>query len=132
MSTLWELVGDSTIDTRDLVTRVMEINEELAELEEERVGRDAPEVDDLRGERDILNELIDYIDGYSSDDCRFGITLVHDKYFEQYAQQFAEDIGAIDRDPKWPYEHIDWTAAAEALQMDYTSVDISTEEYWFR
>lgn len=57
--------------------------------------------------------------------------LIRDSYFETYAQDFAEDIGAT---PKtgWPGNHIDWEAAALELRQDFSSVDIDGEDYWFR
>lgn len=43
---------------------------------------------------------------------------------EQYAEQFAEDIGAIDDNATWPNYYIDWERAARDLFMDgYTFVD---------
>jgi antirestriction protein len=57
--------------------------------------------------------------------------LIADKYFEDYAQDYAEEIGAINDDVKWPNNHIDWEAAAEELQSDYTSVTFDGNEYWY-
>lgn len=34
---------------------------------------------------------------------------------EDYAQQFADDIGAVPDDLPWPLDHIDWTAATRHL-----------------
>jgi hypothetical protein len=42
----------------------------------------------------------------------------------EWAEQMAEDIGAIDRNATWPKNHIDWEAAAqELLQSDYFQLD---------
>lgn len=38
---------------------------------------------------------------------------------EDYAQQFAEDIGAVDPDASWPNSYIDWERAARDLFLDY-------------
>lgn len=62
----------------------------------------------------------------------YGVTLIRDSYFEDYAQQMAEDIGAINRDATWPLNHIDWEAAAEALKGDYTSAEFDGVTYWAR
>jgi hypothetical protein len=59
-------------------------------------------------------------------------TLVHEDYFVQYAEQLAEDIGAISADATWPNDHIDWEAAADALKADYTTVDYNDETYYTR
>lgn len=39
---------------------------------------------------------------------------------EDFAQDYAESIGAIDGEASWPNGYIDWTAAARDLFMDYT------------
>jgi antirestriction protein len=41
---------------------------------------------------------------------------------EEFAQQIAEDIGALDRDAKWPMTCIDWAAAWRELELG--------EDYW--
>jgi antirestriction protein len=64
-----------------------------------------------------------------------GVTLIRDGYFTQYAQQYAEDTGAITDDPqynRWPLMYIDWDAAARDLQMDYSAIDFDGETYWVR
>lgn len=58
-------------------------------------------------------------------------TLIHESYFQTYAEQLAEDIGAISRDTKWPLNHIDWEAAAEELKSDYSTVDWNGETYYW-
>lgn len=62
----------------------------------------------------------------------YGATLIRDSYFEDYAQELAEDIGAIGSNMQWPLMYIDWNAAAEALKQDYSSVDFDGVEYWGR
>src|SRR5579859_7585544 len=54
-------------------------------------------------------------------DWAHGETLIRDSYFEEYAQEFAEDIGAVQKGMSWPYTCIDWEQAASELQQDYTS-----------
>ena len=41
---------------------------------------------------------------------------------EDYAQQLAEDTGAIDEDARWPHNCIDWERAARELSYDYTLI----------
>ena len=59
-------------------------------------------------------------------------TLIRDSHFETYAQEFAEDIGAIQRGMAWPCNCIDWAKAARELQQDYASVDFDGVTYWVR
>jgi hypothetical protein len=58
--------------------------------------------------------------------------LILDTYFAEYAQDFAESIGAINRDVGWPLSHIDWDSAADSLKMDYTQFKIGNYTYYGR
>lgn len=109
------------IDSRDIIERV----EELEGFE--NVDLD----DDEKEELQALQELVGECEGYSGD-WQYGATLIRDSYFEQYARDFAEDIGAVDRSTSWPNDCIDWKEAAEQLQMDYTCVDFDGVDYWIR
>lgn len=68
----------------------------------------------------------------SSPDWTYGETLIRDSYFREYAEQLADDLGAVDRDARWPVCYIDWDAAADALKQDYSSVDFDGVTYWIR
>jgi hypothetical protein len=65
------------------------------------------------------------------DDWQHGVTLIRDSYFKEYAQELAEDIGAINSDASWPNDCIDWDKAARELRMD-TSGDFDGVTYWGR
>lgn len=39
---------------------------------------------------------------------------------KDFAQEMAEQLGAIDKDAKWPMTCIDWEQAASELMMDYS------------
>ena len=62
----------------------------------------------------------------------FGVTLIRDDYFTEYAQEFAEDIGNVQRSMSWPCNCIDWEKAADQLKQDYISIDFNGETYWGR
>ena len=71
--------------------------------------------------------------GYAIDDVAENEpTMIPEYDFAEYAQELAEDIGAIDRDAKWPVYCIDWERAARELKMDYTSVRVNGTTYYFR
>lgn len=78
-----------------------------------------------------LRELADEASGYAAD-WQYGEALIRDSYFEEYAQELAEDIGAINPDSSWPNNCIDWERAARELRMDYTGVDFDGVTYWTR
>ena len=77
-----------------------------------------------------LKKLIDECEGYGF--WRHGEALIADHYFETYAQQLADDIGAIDARANWPLTCIDWEQAADELKADYTEVDFDGHTYWMR
>lgn len=47
---------------------------------------------------------------------------------EEFAQEMAEQTGAISKEINWPYTCIDWEYAAKELMYDYFEVD----GYYFR
>ena len=74
----------------------------------------------------VRKELVE-----SSGDAEY-FSAIANHHFRAYAEQLAEDIGALNRDVGWPQEYIDWDAATNALKQDYTSIDIAGTEYWYR
>lgn len=75
-----------------------------------------------------INELAEI----GLEDWEYGAQLIRYDYFESYAQELAEDIGAIPTELDWPLYCIDWEKAADALQMDYTSVEFLGVDYLAR
>ena len=113
---------DDVIDVRDIIARFEEIEE-------------SEDVDD-REERAELAAILEDLSGNGGDEQWRGdwypVTLIRDSYFKSYAQELADDIGAIDRNATWPMTCIDWDQAARELQMDYTSTEIGGRTYHFR
>lgn len=107
------------IDSRDIIERIEELEAEVLDDEEQT-------------ELATLKALIEDLSGNSGDSPEYGITLIHEHYFEDYAQELAEDIGAIPKDLTWPAYCIDWERAAHDLKMDYTSVEFDGETYYCR
>ena len=140
---------DDVIDSRDVISRLEELKDELTDIFNELIEAkslaeatnfehwikvaavdnrhenydDACEYVDLR---DLADEAEVYGDWY------YGATLIRWSYFEEYAQELAEEIGAIYRDAAWPANCIDWEEAARELKCDYTEVDFGGIEYWMR
>jgi hypothetical protein len=112
--------GLDIIDSRDVIERIKDL-EETEELDED-------EEEELK----LLKALEE--EASSCGAWNDGELLIKDDYFEEYAQDFANDIGAID--PKladrWPYNCINWKEAAEELQSDYFSVSFGDYVYWIR
>ena len=78
-----------------------------------------------------LKAFAEEAEGYA-EDWRYGATLIHEDYFEDYARDLAAEGDYDMKNEQWPYTCIDWAQAAEELQQDYTSVDFDGETYWVR
>jgi len=111
----------SYIDTCDLVS-------ELNDLEaEDGDGKDGLEAEEIE-RRDAIRELLEDI-GSEDDD---GVTLIPEDGFVEYAQELAEDIGAVEDFSAWPATCIDWQAAANDLATDYSTVEFDGESYYYQ
>lgn len=130
-TTQLDLTAD-TIDVRDIIARVEELDPEYSDIK--LTDDEAEELAELRA---ILNEL----KGYGGDEQWRGdwypVTLVRDSYFCIYAEQLARDCGYTDqaaeeatKNPLLAY--IDWEAWARDVRMDYASVEIDDITYWYR
>lgn len=110
------------IDVRDIIARYEELE-----------GTD--NVEDSLEESELL-ELLEALEGMGGDEewrgAWYPITLIRDSYFRTYAQELAEDIGAINADAAWPNNCIDWDQAARELRMDYSSIEYGGVTYWTR
>lgn len=118
--------SNAVIDSRGVIARIKELQEALDNVQSDRDEDDLQlELEDLtfgdQEELDALKALAEEAEGYG--DWAHGETLINKSYFTEYAEQLAEDIGAIDRKVIWPLNHINWEAAAEDLLQDYTAVD---------
>lgn len=65
-------------------------------------------------------------------DWDYGLTLVRESYFKDYAQELAEECGLISVDAKWPNNCIDWDQAARELEVDYSQIDYDGISYFVR
>lgn len=113
--------GADVMDTRDVVARLKELEAELDTEDPECDEDDAEELQRLKA-------LVDELPNAAMD----GEALINDSYFQEYAEQLADDIGAIDRHATWPLNCIDWERAADELKNDYTSVTYGETTYWVR
>jgi DNA repair exonuclease SbcCD ATPase subunit len=128
-----ETLTDAVDEAREALTALDDLNtaEELEEAEDTLKDAES-DLADWDGEEELktLKALADQCEGCG--DWGHGESLIRDSYFEEYAEQLADDIGAIDRNAKWPVNCIDWEKAARELQYDYTEVDFDGEAYWIR
>ena len=134
----WERLGDQIMDTHDLIAVAEEISDALRDLadgnesalEALHSSSGSPDEDEAEA-REILAS-IDDIESAGIADWQYGETLIREDYFTEYAQQLAEDIGAINKSHGWPLTYIDWDAASDALKQDYTEVEYRGTTYYVR
>lgn len=143
------------LDSRDVIAAYEDLQSELEtrrdSIEDYRAmiadldGDDDETADDYETEIDILESEIFDIESEAADliafvdecensvpDWNYGEALIRETYFTEYAQQLAEDIGAVDPNADWPASYIDWEAAADALLIDYTAYDFGGVTYYAR
>ena len=140
------------LDTRDLNKRLNELEDEREDLEDavtitilkdelndcdpdekedyENNVVDAVEAlqewdDEYKEELDELYTMRDEISGW-----QHGETLIAEEDFAEYAEQLADDLYGVKH--HWPFNHIDWDAAADALKADYSTVDYQGTTYLYR
>lgn len=110
---------EDVIDSLDIIDRI-----EALTNDPERTAAECKELEALTS---LASECDD-----ASPDWSYGVTLVRDSYFVTYASEYADDIGATDRNASWPFTCIDWEQAADELKMDYTAVDFDGVTFWVR
>lgn len=126
------------IDVRDIIARVLELRDERDEYNEKMGSPDAwdsvpdGEPEELGMLEGILSELAGYGGDEEFEGDWYPVELIADSYFQEYAQNLAEDCGVVDTNAKWPMNCIDWEQAARDLQMDYGSIEIRGFTYWYR
>ena len=129
---------DDVIDSRDVIARIEELESELegGTLDEDggyTMADDDGDLTDMNDEYEELEALKKLAeDGEDSADWHHGETLINDSYFEDYARQLADDIGAVNGDESWPNNCIDWERAADELKTDYFSIDFGGTDFWLR
>lgn len=138
---------DDTIDSRAVIDRLAELQSERDTLTAALTAAVADTTAPLFAAEDAadataaltewndenadeLTALVAFCaEGESLANWRDGVTLVRDSYFVQYAQDYAADTTDRDTD-RWPLCHIDWDAAADSLQQDFTAIDFDGVTYW--
>ena len=111
--------SDDVINSCDVIKRIEELE-----------GQDTRD-DDEETELKTLVALQEEAEGYAAD-WKYGETLIRYSYFETYAMELADDLGAIPKDAGWPCTCINWEQAARELRMDYTAVEYDGVTYWVR
>ena len=90
----------------------------------------AEEVRHLQGIADAYQETVNAL----PEDAHYGETMIRENHFEEYAQELADEVGAIPEGGagQWPFYCINWEHAADELRHDYTTVRYQGEDYLVR
>jgi hypothetical protein len=128
------------LDVRDIIERAEEIENDQENATPDEKATKAYEDD--QAELKELTTLLNDLKGYGGDHQWRGdwypVTLIHEDYFQEYAEDLAADIHGRStiEDAEWPMNYIDWEAAADALKDDYSTVeyqdDYSSTTYYYR
>ncbi len=146
-------IGSDIIDVRDIIGRVEALEDELLAVfnEQQVIEGDDTETDDpLDGafrewckatvhedaaEYLALCEILDDLCGNGGDEQWrgkwFPVTLISEDYFTEYAKDLVQAIGDLPRDIP-SYLEIDWDATAENIKVDYSTVEIDGDTYYYR
>lgn len=147
-------MNKDTLDSRDLENRLNELQLEFDSWQEnlspEQISKirnkyEIPDDEDVSDEQfgwewedevgsdaDELKSLVELREEFDSTTWKDGITFVKDSYFEEFAEDEADQLGLIENVNQWPYNCIDWSKASDQLQIDYSSVEFDGETYWYR
>lgn len=126
--------SDDVIDVRDIIARVEEL-EEMRDAETEKGLEPFTDSEDAEELATLTAFLADMAGNGGDEKWRgdwYPVTLVRDSYFEDYAQELADELGLIPSDARWPATCIDWEQAARELQQDYTTSEFGGVTYWYR
>lgn len=119
-----DLRGEEHISGEDLIRRHDDLQGQADDFEGEIGSEDDPLTEDEREELAALAEVYDNVSRDSE--------LIREDKFKDYAQELAENTGAISSDAQWPLNCIDWEQAASELAQDYSSIDFAGESYYVR
>ena len=146
-------IGSDIIDVRDIIGRVETLEDELlaAFNEQQVIEGDDTETDDPldsafrewckvtvhedAAEYLALCAILDDLCGNGGDEQWrgewFPVTLISEDYFTEYAKELVQNIGDLPRDIP-SYLEIDWDATAENIKVDYSTVEIDGDTYYYR
>ena len=129
--------GDDIISVEDLTNRV----DEVVGTVDNTFEHEFLKANLSDGEREELSELmkvLNQLKGAGGDwEWRgdwYPAYMYKESHFEDYAREFAADVvdGFSEAWQEWPFNHIDWKAAAEELRQDYSEIDVLGVTYYAR
>ena len=122
---------DSVIDSRDIIERIEDLEDELLDCTDEAEAREADLLEEWQ-ELKVLQAVAVQGEQYAPD-WNYGEVMIHENAFTDYCMELCEEIGSIPRDaPDYITNNIDWDGVADDLKVDYTDIDFDGETYYIR
>ena len=137
------------LDTRDLQEQIDNLELEIEDLNEyledldkdlgmcgsdfelltvqDEIEKGKEQLQDLRDE---LQPLLD-LKAEDIPDWDYGATLIPESDWEEYVEDLVKDCGYISNDVPW-WIVIDWSATADNVAADYSTVDYDGDTYYYR
>ena len=133
---------DNTIDSRDVIARIEELEAEWEDLrsamDDHNTDSDAyeeanaalKEFDNSEEGQELiaLKTLAEQGEDYAPD-WKYGAQLIHEDYFETAMDEMVADCYTLPEDlPSWMTITVDY----DALNQDYTAIDFDGQTYYIR
>lgn len=150
--------NDEVIDSRDVISRIEDLESERKDLVQAVADACAICIDSVKNNpekykeaqesyREANNALIDW-DHDNADELkslqdlasegedatsewRHGETLIREDYWVEYVQDLCKDIGDLPQDIPH-YIVIDWDETARNIAMDYSTISFDGVDYYIR
>lgn len=87
--------------------------------------------DDENGDERKELEALDEEGRDNSSEWDDGVTLIAEDHFTEYCEEMVKDIGDMPQNIP-SYLVIDWSATAENLKADYSTIEWDGNEFYFR
>jgi len=122
MNSTEDFENKDVFDSRDIEDRI----EELKDILNSNVDDDK---ENLQDEIEELKELETLRDDVGSCEWDFGITFIHEDYFDEYAEDFFNEIYTI---PDNISSYIDYEKFSNDLKHDYSVVEFRGKTFYYR
>ena len=134
VNTIADFQGSDIIDVRDIIARVEELREIIADYENPEGDLELHDSHiEEKEELEKLESLLSDLCGYGGDEQWEGnwypVTLINENYFEQAMDSDVKDFGYIPKDlPSFLTITVDY----DALKQDYSEVEFMGYTYYYR
>jgi hypothetical protein len=133
MTKTFDEILDDAFDIRDVIERYEELESEYEAFTDDQKAN--PMDDDDICEKENIEKFLDDVKGNGGDEQWRGdwypVGFIKDSYFENAMDEMLEDCGDMPKYQDIP-SYLTITVNYDALQMDYSSVEIKGDTYWYR